>query len=420
MAVQFSQIARAGGDLTWSFPGDMVGHIHRNGGKSSALNGWREWKYGYQYGSSLKWFNTNYYQGHHYFFNSNWASVPFINSRGEVHPARHGSTNYVNIIRWRAPHSGRVRMFGTMFDSNLGGGNGVNMWCAKMSFKGDGVATSGTIREWVLKQLNSRTLGGGSATFNKSINVSAGDIFYMAVGPDSEHSYDTTVCKWNIYYEHVNNWAGTNISLRRSMEDAARYNAFLPNYYPNSGNKHGQDAWNKTKFSDRGTSSNVQISDFINSTWLPDLIRTSSGHDTNLYGSAGNGSLSVDLAFGPDGAQWWGTGTNVKTTHYLYNVSPPSVVASKIKANGWLETANQTGNRWYGGTSSNPVGGGSTGQASWTRLVGGLYGVDTTIDYVINGQRVVWHIDDNKTHAKGRVYIQRGLRAYAYGGYANK
>ena len=419
MTVSFSHIATRGGQLTFNFPGDLVGHIYRNGGTNQALNGWRHWKIGYQYGNNIQWHDPKFYKSGHFFYDDRWGSAPWINSSGEMHPARLNNTNYINIVRWRAPVAGKVRMLGCLFDSNLGGGNGVNMWVAKMSFKNDGIATGGTIKEWVSEPVNSRTLGTGSRTYNKSISVAAGDVFYMAVGPDSDAAYDTTVGKWTIYYETVSDWRNTSISLRHSMEDCARYTSILPNYYPARGNKLGQHSWNIANFSDRGTSHSVQITDFINSTWVPKLVRTSASHDTNIYGSAGNGTLSVDLAFGPDGAQWWGTGTSVDTTMYLYNVSPPAVVKSKIEANGWLETANQTGNKWYAGTSANPVGGGGTGRASWTRLVGGLYGVDTAMKYTINGQVVHWTLNHAMTHGESRTYVQRGLNAYAYKGWAN-
>lgn len=415
--VSFTKLAQRGGSLTFNFPGDVYSYIQRTGGKDSGLQGYRGWKYGYSIGHNMPvWFDTNNYDRYHFFKDSSWGSIPFFNTGGEMHPARHGDQNYLNVIRWKAPRTGQVRMIGCMYDSNLGGGNGVNFWVGKMNIP-DGLVRGSNIREFVLPAQHSNN---STALFNKSISVNAGDVFYMVVGPDSEHSYDTTVGKWTIYYESCPDMSNMNLSLREMVEDQGRYNCFMPNYYPNGGTKHGQLDWNRSNFSDRNTLHSVRASHMIHSTIVPDLIRTGSTHDTNIYGRAGNGTLQVSLVHGPGGAQWWGNAVNPDTTMFLFNVNPPAAVAPAIKANNYLETAAQTGNQWYSGTSANPNHGGSNGQAAWTNLVGGLYGVETGIKYTINGQLIHWHLGTGHTFPAGsRQYVNRGLNAYAWGGWAN-
>ena len=115
--------------------------------------------------------------------NNRWeapGTFPLI-TKGALHPGTHNEA----VLKWTAPKAGEVRITGTAYDNDAGGGDGVKARIFKDSIQ---LWTSGVIR-------NGDTTG-KSHTINTT--VTAGQAIYFIVDNNSyfgNHFYDTT--KWD-------------------------------------------------------------------------------------------------------------------------------------------------------------------------------------------------------------------------------
>lgn len=401
--VKMSDIARRGGGLTFQFPGNWFGKAHRDGNKAPDIQNYQGWRYGYA--SWAQDLRVTYYdfateaQRGHVFKGTGWGGLPFLNYAGEAHPA----TNLLNVIQWKAPRAGRVRMFGVAADVNSGGGNGVIMWLGKM--KTSTHVRGADVREFINKPQNTR--GIQYIKWNKTVNVKKDDVFSFVVGPDTDQGYDTTNIQWNIYYETVNDFTGAELSLREQTEDIGRYQVLIPRYQlPGSNEPAQNNSATATTFSDRGQTSDVKMSQWIDSTWRPILARQSMTPDTAYYSDKGNGVLDVRAFFHMGGAQWWNkgkTGQLTRSQFRLMNVAPPTGVTF---ANNF-EREWQTGPGAKNGTAVSTL---------FTGLVGGLYGVQAAYTWITPNQAAPYSIViDGRTSLPAHVsFIERGM-TFKYG-----
>lgn len=416
--IRMSQLAVRGGKKTYNFPGNMYGAADRHGFNNDETLEFQGWKYGYTTPGTR---NVSWYQpsrdakNGHYFRNG--TEYPFINFRGELHPLQ----NYLNVVRWKAPKAGRVRMYGTCYDANSGGGNGVIVWLGRMAVA-DGPANKGNVAEFIVKSQSTsdRSItsydGYGYSTttvvaqeyiqWNKVVDVRKGETFYFVVGPDTDHSYDTTQLNWNMYYESIN-FADTNLALREMTEDVGRYQVIMPNYYPGKGQGYqGQLKYFANKFSDRGALSDVKMSDWIDSTWVPLLQRQNMTPDTAYYADRGNGTLDIRAAFHMGGAQWWNRGQSgilLSSQFRLHNYAPPPGVTLR----DYIETDWQSGPQAQGGSSVRTL---------FRSLIGGLYGVEASFTWKTPNSNTSYSVmlNDDTLLPTGLTFVERGM-TYEYG-----
>lgn len=400
MAIAISTIAKRGGALSFNFPGDFYTGWHKYGSTNASIQGWRDWKYGYWNRGSHKitWHNMGLNRSGHTSTASGNISTPWINYRGECHP----NPDNGNIIRWRAPRAGKVRMLGQIMDANRAGGDSVAYWVARMKTL-DGVVSGSNVSEWV----QSPTTGGNAGTyFNKgNISVSRGSCFYMVIGPRNNSSYDTTMIKWSIYYESCSDLDGLNLSLGSQTLEMGKYSAIMPRYYV--GNKsatwanHGQNYKYLAKTPTYAAGKGLSFADWQDSTIVPFVHRSNTTRDTHWYASVGNGTLNVNMIFGPGGAQWWGNATVIRSSMQLYNHNPPAI------------------KKWPAGIKEKEANSGTSIAANFSGLVGGLYGVGTVAVWKINGREYSWTFTDgaHTVPAASISFVNRGLTAYTY---ANK
>ena len=400
MAIAMSTIAKRGGSLSFNFPGDFYHAILLYGQTSSSIQGWKDWRYGYANRSTgaVTWHNMSYNRSNHTSTTSGKISVPFFNTRGECHPSNSG----MNVLRWSAPRAGKIRVQGQIMDANRGGGNTVSYWVGKMKTL-DGRATSANVSSWVSPPGDGGSVG---LLFNSgNINVSRGTCIYAVVDSRGDASYDTTVIKMSIYYESCSDLDGLNMSLGSQTLQMGKYSAIMPNYYV--GNKsatwanHGQNAKQIAKTPSYSTGKGLSMTDWQDSTVVPVIHRSSTTRDTHWYASVGNGTLNVDMVYGPDGAQWWGTATTVRSSMQLYNYAPPSI------------------KNWPVGVKEKEANSGTSVATNFSGLVGGSYAVGSVIVWKVNGREYAWNYTDGYSTVPGAslTFVNRGLTAYTY---ANK
>ena len=408
-SISMSQLAIRGGKGTYRFPANWYGYTKRHGETAAGVQGWMGWRYGYAThpggDQTVTWYNpaTQARNGHLFRGNSGVSIFPFMNVRGDVHPM----TGMLNVIRWRAGKGGRMRFYGFVSDTNSGGGDGVTFWLAKMKSV-DGKANGSNVAEFVIPPTGTQQTAIGGRHFNTVVSMRDGDCFYLVVGPNNESSYDSTNVTWNMYYEDVN-FQNTHLSLREMTEDMGRYQVVMPNYRPSKpgmSNRQlgmsGQNLSLQNKFSDRGELSTIPMSQWVDTTFVPEIQRTASSHDTAYYANQGNGMLQVRVAFNPGGAQWWSSGGTVTSSQLrLINLAPPSGVSF----------INNVERDWtYSGAGS----GGAKLSAKFDGLVGGLYGVEGKINWTTpNGGSYAMDISDTGDLPGWITFVQRGLTSYA-------
>ena len=272
----------------------------------------------------------------------------------------------------------------------------------------DGQASAANVAEYVVNPDNTFTRASQGRIFNTTTNCKAGDCYYLVIGPNTDPSYDTTQINWNMFYEETN-FTGTKLSLREMTEDMARYQVIMPNYRPSrpglsnaQSGTNGQSLALQTKFSDRGELSTIPMSQWVDTTFVPDIQRTAASHDTAYYANQGNGMLQIRMRFHPGGAQWWSSGGTVTTSQLrLINLSPPSGVSF----------SNHVERDWtYAGAGS----GGAQLMVKFDGLVGGLYGVEGKIQWTTpNGGNYNVDISDTGVLPSFATFVQRGLNSYA-------
>lgn len=400
MAIAMSTIAKRGGSLSFNFPGDFYHATLLYGQTSGSIQGWKDWRYGYanRNNGAISWHNMGLNRSNHTSTASGKIASPFFNARGECHP----NATYMNVLRWRAPRAGKIRVQGQIMDANRAGGNSVYYWVGKMKTL-DGRATTASVSQWIC---NPKTGGNQGTVFNVgSINVSRGTCIYAVVDSRGDGSYDTTVIKMSIYYESCSDLDGLNMSLGSQTLQMGKYSAIMPNYYV--GNKshtwanHGQNAKQIAKTPSYSTGRGLSMLDWKDTTLVPVIHRSGTTRDTHWYASVGNGTLNVDMVYGPNGAQWWGTATTVRSSMQLYNYAPPSI------------------KKWPSGVKEKEANSGTNVAANFSGLVGGNYAVGAVIVWKVNGRQYSWNITDGYSTipAASLTFVNRGLTAYTY---ANK
>ena len=421
--VKMTELATRGGARTFSFPRNWYGFTRRHSGDNNALQGWMGWKYGYALPNrTVKWYvpsrdvhpsNKGILAGYKA-PGTDGGVFPFMQSSGRVHPHVYNG-NYLNVIRWKAPHSGAVTFFTMVKTVDHEGGNGIIYWVGRMGTDG-GPANAGNRVEKVcgaeIKGPWSPKAGHISQRVpfdanEKTLLVNAGDVFYMVIGPNSQPNYDSVQVRWDIRYSAAfkGGYANSNLSLREMTEDMARTQVIMPNY------RHGQTKASSLKFSDRGESKNVSMGDWVDTTWVPCAVNQSYIYDSAPYNHAGNGSIAVTLHQSPTNLQWWNTtrykkrgrwrtrlspGKVTNVMFQIRNLSPPAGVSF---LNG-IERGWQTGGYEQWVTQVNPTVKGPTStweglkNHPWTvfmKLVGGSYAVD---------YELYWETDASKAAGK--------------------
>lgn len=383
MAINFSSDIALKGQLNYNFPGDWAALAYRRTNSSkgytkagiAGIDGFKGWRYGTfpLNTGAITWCNennatTDAFGGTHLFRNTN-GDYPFFNLRGEVHP----SNGILNVIRWRPPYNGTIRMTGHITDANAGGGDGVNVWVATM--KGVDVSYINNIETYhvpVTKVKNSYL------TFDTTINVSTSKALYMIVGADTEEGYDTTDCGWNIRYTSIpSGFSGS--SLRDNLADNTRHTYIMPNFA--DGQKDdGDDIEN--------SGSGVAKFSYFNNAFIPPLVvRTALTSDTSTGASSGNGTITCKVIDYPttDSTVWFRM-----TAHY---------------SNVGLADHYDVTNKYPGMYASN-----SNGEYTFSGLTGGIYGFGTVISAPSLG---ITELDVSQTHLMANLtFVERGLVGY--------
>jgi hypothetical protein len=440
--IGFSDLAKRGGALTFSFPHNWYGFGRRNDLKSSSLQGWMGWKYGFSRpnGRKVEWYHpTNHQQpGNAGTLVARNAGIPggsnifpFIASSGSMHP--HGG-GYIchNVIRWKAPYTGVVRMLFSIHTTHHAGGNGIIFWVAKMS-KDGGPASGGNVKGFMFGPKNIFGInspgkwhaGIGSRwpsfTGNKTVSVTKGDTFYCVVGPDTSPNYDSLDVNWDIYYENHEPLTGANLSLREMTEDMARTQVIMPNY------RYGQTKDSSLKFADNGgvhsdaTSGPVHVRDWIDTTWIPHVVNHGYHFDTTVYNQAGNGSLFAHLYYSMAGAQWWNWtsssgGKNVggvieDASFQLRNLSPPPGVSFTNGVEGqWQVGAYSAALKAAAPHVQGPTARWTTQPwVAFTGLVGGTYALDYALNWKTPWGKYEINFDANSCLKPNNMIIEKHL-----------
>lgn len=350
--ISMSQIACRGGARTFRFPSNFQAYITKRGANAdSGLQGYMGWKYGYTYDSTrrVRWYDpTSQYKNQTLFRGPQFTGAPlfpFLNTQGHLHP----HSGMLNVVRWQAPTTGRIRFLGHIQTVNHAGGNGTVYWLGKMRTDGGTANSSNRTETLASKHLRGGT-GGYYGTeiptlattevdgnrpwdlFNVVREVKAGDTFYLVLGPNADPSYDSTFLNMTIYYENAEaikgQLSGARLSLREQTEDMGRFQTVMPRY---AERRNGQTTTVGNQYHDKGTGDNkgIRMSEWVDSTWIPAPVNTAFSWDTAAYDNVGNGALKVNLDYAMNGLQWWNGGVNgnvVSSAFRLKNMRVPDGV----------------------------------------------------------------------------------------------
>ena len=408
--IRFSEIAKRGGELFYRYPGDYNSYLWRKGGDQTMVgaDGWRGWRYGYCKGGDRV---PIWMDGSDKYIRDNWGpqwmfakpsdtsqsdgtdtdnvhetsyGAPWISSHGELHPGHSADGQVlINLIRWRPPYNGTIRTTGMYFDADSGEqANGVNVWLALMN----GVDPNATIANWKTQVFAENSANETYYIWDQTIEVTTNQVFYLAIGPNSDSSYDTTHLGLNFWYvdfDTTNQGAPANIdvSLRENLEDHCAHKICLPNYY--NGTQNMQALAYKTT-TNNGT---VKASHYKSSFMAPDLVRTDESRDTKTGAGNGNGFLTIQA------------------------LNPPSADAViKYRLNRHISNQGLTLNYDKTNIHPNTVTSDSTLSYTFGSLTGGLYQFAVIINSASLG---ISNFDtSSSTPAPGGVWVERGLIGY--------
>lgn len=391
-------MAKIGGKYFFSQPGDFLSLYYREGRfsrTSSAMcynyNGWR---LGYSYDSNrnIQWLNdaskhtrdtwgmTHYMAENAHTGNTgtDGYSGPWFNTGGECHPQVNNGTNMGCVYSWTPPKTGTVRIVGTVYDSNTGGGNGVLFWVAKLKALNSPAKLANIDGGFIVPTQD--TQDETYITFDKTIEIdSLTKPITLYVGPNGEDGYDTTLVRLNIWYTDVD-MTGDNISLRDMTEKENNYKVAMPRFAR-------QDPALGTGNDD------IKMSYHKDTFLAPDVVKLDESRDTLAGAANGNAFLKVQLLAPP---------TASATAEFrLYNVKSP-VTESGVYEKDWASADNSLSILWTGLIGS----------------VGGVYGVETriskpaeTINGVVN-PAYTFTLGSGGSLSPGMVFVERGLYSY--------
>ncbi len=400
--ISISQMAKIGGKYFFSNVGDWTSKYYREGvssrTSSAMIYNYNGWRLGYSYDSNrnIQWFNdaskhtrdtwgmTHYMAENVHTGNTgtDGYSGPWI-SANECHPQVNNGINMGCVYSWTPPKTGTVRIVGTVYDSNTGGGNGVLFWLAKLKTL-DSPSTLANIDGGFIVPTQD-TRDETFVTFDKTVEInSLTKPITLYVGPNGEHGYDTTIVRLNIWYTAVD-MTGDNISLRDMTEKENNFKVAMPRFVSAAGDPI-QGPYLGTGNDD------IKMSYHKDTFLTPDIVKLDESRDTLAGAANGNGFLKVQLLAPP---------TASATAEFrLKNIKSP------VTETNWYEKD------WAIADSSLSI--------LWTGLLGsvnGPYGVETritkpaeTFNGVIN-PAYTFTLDSNRL-APGIVIVERGLYSY--------
>jgi hypothetical protein len=289
------------------------------------------------------------------------------------------------VYSWTPPKLGTVRIVGTVYDSNSGGGNGVLFWMAKLDSLNAAAAQANIVDgEFIVPAQDTRDET--YVSFDKTIEItSLTQPITLFIGPNGQQDYDTTVVRLNIWYTDVD-MTGSNLSLRDMTETGNNFKVAMPRFVDDSG-----DPIQGPRL---GTgNSDIKMGYHKDTFITPNLVKLDESNDTLRTAAAGDAFLKVQLLAPP---------TSTSTTEFrLHNAVDPEKAGQTVQST-WERD-------WTSADGSQSV--------TWTSLRGGVYGVEAKISKpaeTINGvtnPAYTFTMDSNRLHP-GITFIDRGVLAY--------
>ena len=408
--IRWSEVAKYGGQFFYRYPGDWYAWINGEGNSSdgtvTGIDGYKNWRFGYCRNDTR---NVTWMNGGDLHIRDRWAQYwmfaknsdtgqddgadnegeenygsPWISGYGEMHPGMASDGVPIqNVIRWRPPHNGTIRTTGFYFTVHSDTTTGVNFWFAQMNGI-DPLATNAN-RKVIVKSESSANES--FATWDKTMDVTTDDVFYMVLGPASDETSDTTHMNINIWYvdfASTNSGVPTNsnVSWKKQIEGNARYLICMPNYKDSDGVL--AQTLGRQNLYNRGE---IKASHYKNSFLSPDTVRTDESKDTATGAGTGNGFITIQALTPP---------------------SPDAVIKYKMithQPSEDLDVNYDITNKWNGTYTTD-----SQLQYTFDGLTGGLYQVGMLIssqelgftDYDLSQVMVM----------PGGVWVERGLVGY--------
>lgn len=264
--ISLGETCSKGGKYSYHWPGDYKAIIKYNQtiGRDPlySIDSYKGWTMGYTYGTNMtvqNFTNDESYirntWGYTHLFvrwdhgdlndtatTENISDLPFVNYAGEVHPGTNGSANMQVFIKWRPPLTGRVRIRGMVFDGHKtdmyasnasSNATGVLWWIAKMVGNPTNLSGGASIWRQYHDGGSTRTQGVGTFDFETDVTANQSDVFMLAVGPDSNESYDSTPVE--MYIEYIDP-PKQDVSLGDNLCKHARWYTILPGWEDSAGN----------------------------------------------------------------------------------------------------------------------------------------------------------------------------------------